>query len=100
MARYDVLTLIAESPKAHGVHENPVYTERTVYCAVRSVGMQETYEAMSKGLSPELKFDLTVPEEYEGEKLCRYRDVMYDVIRVYTTGQKVELTAQRSNAGA
>ena len=98
MARYDEPTLIAESPKAHGVHAKPEYKERTVFCAVRSVGMQEAYLSASSGLRPELKFDLTVQEEYEGEKLCRYRGVLYDVIRAYSDGGKVELTVQRSNA--
>lgn len=98
MARYDVIELIAESPKAHGVHETPAYKERTVYCAVRSVGMQEAYMSASSGLRPELKFDLTVQEEYQGEKLCRFRGILYEVIRVYTEGEKVELTVQRSNA--
>ena len=98
MARYDVVTLISESPKAHGVHEIPKYKERTVYCTVRSASMQEVYASAASGLKPELKFTLTVAEEYKGERLCRHQGVLYDVIRVYTAGGKIELTVQRSGA--
>lgn len=98
MAKADVITLIAESPEAHGVYENAYQTERTVYVTVRSCGMQETYTAMSQGLVPEIKFDLAAEEEYQGEKLCKYNDELYDIMRVYKNGDKVELTAGRSHA--
>lgn len=98
MARADVIDLIAESPASHGVYDNPETKERTVYCTVRSVGMTESYAARSNGLAPELRFELAVPEEYQGEKHCRYHGLVYEIIRVYQTDWKVELTVQRSNA--
>lgn len=98
MARSDILTLIAESPKARGIYDNPNTTERTVYVTVRSVGMTETYTAMSQGLTPEVKFELAAPEEYQGEKICRYHEKLYNILRTYETEEKVELIAGRSNA--
>ncbi|MBP3657577.1 MAG: hypothetical protein J6K32_12920 [Clostridia bacterium] len=98
MPRSDVIALIAESPKAHGIYDNPETTERTVYVTVRSVGMTETYTAMSQGLAPEVKFELAAAEEYQGEKLCRYNDKLYNILRVYESEDRVELTAGRSNA--
>ena len=100
MAKADVITLIAESPKAHGIYDNPETTERTVFVTVRSVGMTETYTAMSQGLKPEVRFELAAEEEYQGEKLCRYHDRLYTILRTYQSGDKVELTAGRSNADA
>lgn len=98
MAKADVITLIAESPKAHGIYDNPNLAERTVFVTVRSVGMTETYTAMSQGLAPEVKFELAAAEEYQGEKICRFHDRLYNILRVFEAGDRVELTAGRSNA--
>ncbi|MBQ7886944.1 MAG: phage head-tail adapter protein [Clostridia bacterium] len=98
MARADVITLIAESPEARGIYDNPETTERTVFVTVRSVGMTETYTAMSQGLRPEVKFELAAPEEYQGEAVCRYHGKLYTILRTYETEEKVELVAGRSNA--
>lgn len=100
MAKADVIALIAESPEAHGVYENADMTERTVFVTVRSVGMTETYTAMSQGLTPEVRFELAAPEEYQGEKICRYQGRLMNILRVYEAGDRVELTAGRSNANA
>ena len=98
MARSDVINLIAESPKAHGIYEDPHTSERTVFVTVRSIGMTEKYTAMSQGLAPEIKFELAAPEEYQGEKICRYHDKIYHIIRTYESEEMVELIAERSNA--
>lgn len=98
MARADVITLISESPKAHGIYEKAHKQERTVFVTVRSCGMQEVYTAMSQGLAPDIKFDLAGAEEYRGEKLCKYHGALYNILRVYENGDKVELTAGRSHA--
>lgn len=100
MAEYDVIALIAESPQAHGIYENVNTEERTVYVAVRSVGMQETYTAKSLGLAPELVFEIAGAEDYKGEKLCRYHGELYNVLRMYKKGDTVELVAGRSNQHA
>ena len=100
MVAADVVTLISESPTAHGIFDDPETTERTVMCTVRSVGMNERYQALSQGLSPEYVFDLANRGDYEGEKLLVYQDVEYRVIRVYVqpATERVELTVERSNA--
>lgn len=98
MVRADVLTLIVESPQAHGVHESITASERTVLCTVRSVGMTESYTAMGHGLAPEWVFVLTHAFEYEGEKRCRFQGVDYRIIRTYVTeADSIELTVERSN---
>lgn len=98
MVRADVLTLISEAPAAHGAFESYTPTERQVYCTVRSVGMRESYEAMSHGLHPEWVFELTHSFEYEGEKKCRFRGIAYNVIRTYVTeADGIEITVERGN---
>ena len=98
MAIADVIHLIAEDLAAHGVYEEVNETERMVFVTILSVGMTETYTAMSAGLAPDWRFVIREAADYQGEKKCRFRGVMYDIVRTYQKGRSVELTVQRSNA--
>lgn len=99
MIQFNVVTLIAENPAAHGVYETAAPIERTVYCTAKSVGMQEMYAAQSQGLSPSAKLVLSHKFEYQGEKRCRYNGEEYDILRTYG-GEKdgIELTIQKRRA--
>ncbi len=90
----DVLTLIAEDPKAHGVTDKPKETGRTVYCTVRSVGMNEAYQAMANGLQPQFVFSLSDYADYDGEKICEYNGTRYRILRTYRRNQGIELTVE------
>lgn len=90
----DVLTLIGEDPKAHGVTDKPKETERTVFCTVRSVGMNEAYQALANGLQPQFVFILSDFDDYEGEKICKYNDTSYRIVRTYRRNQAIELTVE------
>lgn len=96
----DELTLIAEDPEAHGVFEKPTLTERTVLVLVRSVGMTEKYQAMANGLNPSLVFILRDAEDYQDEKIVRYRGRSMRVIRTYITGRSIELTCEQITVDA
>ena len=54
------ITLIRESPEAHGVGEDPQELCRTMTGRKVSVGQKEFYEAMAHGLKPEMKIILLV----------------------------------------
>ena len=96
MLKSDILTLIAVSPEAAGVGTEPTETKRTVYCTVKSIGMQEAYQAMGIGLNPELKIILAHDFEYGGEGLCELDGVRYEILRTYVTeADGIELTLQR-----
>ena len=96
MMKSNVVTLISESPEAHGVGIDPEEATRTVYCTVKSIGMQEAYQAMGIGLNPALKVILAHDFEYEGERLCEMDGVKYDILRTYVTETDgIELTLQR-----
>ena len=101
MMKSNVITLISESPAAHGVGVEPEEVQRTVYCTIRSIGMQEAYQAMGIGLNPELKVILAHDFEYEGEQLCEIDGVRYNVIRTYVNeADGIELTLQRVTGNA
>ena len=96
MYKADVLTLIGETPEAHGVFDEFEPAERDVFCTVRSVGFSEFYTAKAAGLAPDVVFVLAHDFEYQGEKKARFHDVDYEIIRTYATEPDgIELTAQR-----
>ena len=71
---------------------------RDVFCALRSVGHTEFYEANAVDLHPELKFVLADYLEYQGETLVKHGADIYRVIRTYRIGQELELTVGRASA--
>ena len=98
MVRADVLTLIDEIQGSHGRFEPASERRRQVFCTVRSVGMRESYEALSHGLRPEWVFILTHSFEYRGERKVEYHGIRYNVLRTYITEtDEIEITVERGN---
>ena len=101
MMKANVVDLITVSPEACGVGIDPEEVKRTVYCTIRSIGMQEAYQAMGIGLNPELKVILAHDFEYQGERLCELAGVRYNILRTYITETDgIELTLQRVTGNA
>ena len=101
MIKAGTVTLIRESPEAHGVGTDPDEIRRKVYCTVKSIGMQEAYQAMGIGMNPELKVILAHDFEYRGEDVCELRGQRYRIIRTYgTEADGIELTLQRMAGNA
>lgn len=97
MVRAKTALFIAETPNAHGIYDAPVETKRILPVTVRSVGMRETYEAMSNGFHPEIVLVLEHEFEYQGEKHVEYNGVRYNVLRTYLNKyEQLELTLERS----
>lgn len=92
----NVLTLIAEEPVEHGIFDEIVETERTVFCEVRSVGYQEYYRALEQDLHPTFIFRLADYAEYQGEKICEYEGTRYRIVRTYVDGYAIELTVEEA----
>lgn len=90
----DVITLVSESPAAHGVLDEITETQKQVFCTVRSVGMSEAYQAMSNGLHPQFVFILSDYADYDGEKVAIYNGKRYRVIRTYRQNQGLEMTVE------
>lgn len=101
MVRADVVILLGENPKAHGVFDAPELTERKVYCEVKSVSQTEAYQARATGLNPECRLVLSHSFEYKDEKLCDFRGIRYNIIRTYVNeSDGIELTVQRVEGNA
>ena len=98
MMRADVIELITETASAHGVHDAVTETARTVYCTVQSVTRTEFYNALNAGIQPEYVFALALAEDYQGERVVRYRGQKYRIIRTYLTDDDgIEITCERSD---
>ena len=98
MMRADVIDLIKETASAHGVHDAVTETARTVYCTVQSVTRSEYYNALNQGIQPEYVFKLALAEDYEGERVVRYKGKKYRVVRTYRTADDgIEITCERSD---
>lgn len=98
MLRQDVITLIGEESRTHGIYEQPYRVEREVFATVDGVGMNEMYLAMAQGLRPEVKFHLTLAEDYEKERTCIWQGETYSVIRTALDrdgGDGITLVCQR-----
>ena len=90
--------LIAENAKAHGVHERITEKKRLVLCTMGGVGLTEYYLAHNSGFSPEIKFSLTLREDYHGEPRLEYQGKSYDIIRTKPTEEGgLEIVAQRGD---
>ena len=98
MMQADVIDLITETASAHGVHDTVTETARTVYCTVRSVTRTEFYNALNAGIQPEYVFVLALAEDYQDERVVRYRGQKYRVVRTYRTEDDgIEITCERSD---
>lgn len=96
--RADVIDLVRQTRSAHGVHETVTEEARTVYCTVRSVTRSEFYTALNDGIRPEYVFHLALAEDYQGERVVRYKDQRFRVIRTYMTADDgIEITVERSD---
>lgn len=98
MLRADVIQLIRENRTGHGVHEAVTEEARTVFCTVQSVTRSEYYDALNAGIQPSLVFRLALAEDYQNERVIRYKDLKYRVIRTYMTDDDgIEITVERSD---
>lgn len=66
-------------------------TKKDVFAQVKSIGMKETYQALSVGLKPELIFILADYYDYENQKAIEYEGERYSVIRTYRKSNELEL---------
>jgi len=96
----DICYLIAENPQAHGVFDKPQEPEIPVFCQVLSVSRSEYWHALQNGIEPSFVLRLSEYADYHGEKIVRFREKRWRVIRTYVTDHAVELTIGEVTADA
>ena len=100
MVRATTITLLGETPAAHGVFDAPNETQTEVFADVMSVSQNEFYKAMQNGLEPQLVFQLTDYGDYHGEKVFLYEDQRMRVIRTYIKEEALFIVAGKAAADA
>lgn len=90
----DVIILIKKDGTQTNDVGDIVYSEsrREIFVEVKSVGRSEFYQAMAKGLKPEIVFVLEDYEDYENETELEYNSVRYKILKTYKTDHRLELT--------
>ena len=92
----EILTLLQQT---RGVDEfgDPTTTEtrRDVFVRLGSIGQKEFYQAHAVGLQPELKFIMADYLDYNGEMLVEYNGQRFRVLRIFRSGQELELVCYR-----
>ena len=74
------IVLIAFSPDAHEVGEDPVSERIPVQAEEMSLNQYDITEAGGKGLKPEAKILIPMDEDYHGERELEYNGERWEVI--------------------
>ena len=69
-------------------------SEREVFVRAKSIGSREFYQAATTGYHPTVTLVLADYYDYAGESVVRYDEKLFDVIRTYRQGNRLELTLQ------
>ena len=88
---YDsIATLKGEPTVTYDEYGNEVitYSNNEVFVMPQGVYQSEYYNAAQAGLHPSITFRLTDKEDYNGEKLIEWNDVLYNVIRTDWNAQR------------
>jgi len=94
----ELITLISINEEQDGIDVLEGIPERVDLAAkALSVGMKETYEAMSVGLKPEIVFEIADHLDYNGQNAIEFEGKKYKVLRTYgkKTGNELEITVTR-----
>ena len=71
-------------------NEIPVLSEREIFCDCLSISQSEYFGCAQNGLKPEYVFRIW-SDEYGGEELVKYKNVLYSVYRTYKSKDYTEL---------
>jgi hypothetical protein len=76
------------------LNQIPKFTESEVFVKKSSIGMREFYAAATADLKPSITLTLADPWDYDGQKLVRFEDVLYNVLRTHEYNGELNLTLE------
>ena len=94
----DVINLIQiKNTRSKTGGEKPEVTgEREVFCDIKSVRSTEFYQAYQSGLDV-TKLFVIYDDDYDDERVVKYQDAYFTVVRTYLKGELLELTCKKRN---
>ena len=97
MVRAAVITLIGDSPNAHGVFDSYTVSKRDVPCVETQIRRANLEAAQAIGLNCEHVVRLALADDYQHERRCTYDGIEYTIAQVYRDASHnwVDLTLAR-----
>lgn len=96
----DIASLCAETITQDDYgNEIKTLAEREIFCQVRSIGMREFFNAALTAYHPTTKIVLSDASDYDDEKVIKYDNNVFDVVRTYKKGHGLEITLQERVGG-
>ena len=97
MVRASTITLIGESPNAHGVFDTYTATERVVPCVETQIRQANIEAAKALGLNCAHVVRLALADDYQSERRCTYEGTEYTIAQVYRDSSHnwIDLTLAR-----
>lgn len=102
-ARQDYLadeSCILMKPKTsideNGIRKVDGYEEVEVLCHVSSIYMREVYKAYEAGIKPYWRV-IVFADDYDDEVTVKFRDEIYNVYRLFYSGDTVELYLRKDD---
>jgi SPP1 family predicted phage head-tail adaptor len=91
----DVIELVGVTTTTNAIGDSvETETKTTVFANKMGISQSETYQAMSEGINPSVKFKIR-KSDYNGQSRLEYNNKEYKVIRVYDADDEfVELTGE------
>lgn len=87
----ELLKLISTEYEFDEIGNETVKTvDREIFCECMSISQKEYFQCSQSGLKPEYKFKIWL-DDYAGETLVTYNDVLYSVYRTYKLNDFIEL---------
>ena len=88
---------VSETARNGNIHSTPQYDQaRAVYARASSVGSREFFDSLRAGIELAARFEVW-QDEYRDEKLVRWNDQEYRVVRTYRNDAhfSVELVCEK-----
>lgn len=85
--------ILTENKSVDELHRPKItYSEKKVYCNIKSIGQSEFYQAQVVGLKPEIKVEVKLQDVLENATHFKIKDKIYKILRTYKLQDKTEIT--------
>lgn len=89
----DIGYILTEKKTKDELHRPKItYTEKKVYCNIKSIGQSEFYQAQTAGLKPEIKVEVKLQDTVNNATHFKIKGKIYKILRTYKLQDKTEIT--------
>lgn len=89
----DVGYILKEKKSVDELHRPKItYSEKKVFCNIKSIGQSEFYQAQVAGLKPEIKVEVKLQDVLDNATHFKIKGEIYKILRTYKLQDKTEIT--------